>query len=137
MVLLDTSALSAAMHRRPAAMERLRQVGPDEVIICAPAAAEVHYGLERLPQRSRRRRLLTREFQFLREAARWVDWTEPAARSFGQIKAALENAGQRIDDMDVAIAAIALNMAVAVATCNVRHFERIKELSVHDWSALD
>lgn len=136
MVVLDTSALSAVMHRRPAALERLRRLGPADVVICAPAAAEVHFGLERLPVGSRRRELLARELQLLRRAARWADWTEPASVSFGKMKAALENAGQRIDDMDVAIAALASHLNAAVATCNVRHFERVEGLTVQDWSAL-
>ena len=40
-----------------------------------------------------------------------------------------------IEDMDIAVAAIAMVHAFGVATCNVRHFERIEGLRVDDWSA--
>lgn len=134
MVVLDTSALSAVMHRLPEALDRLGALDPADVVLCVPALAEVHFGLERLPARSRRRRLLSAELDVVRRCARLQEWTEPAARRFGVVKAALESRGRRIDDMDVAIAAIALELGAAVATCNLRHFERVPELAVEDWS---
>ena len=134
MVVLDTSALSAVMHRLPEALDRLAALEPAEVVLCAPALAEVHFGLERLPARSRRRRLLAAELDLLQGSARLQDWTEPAARRFGAVKAALDSIGRRIDDMDVAIAAIALELEAAVATCNRRHFDRVPDLVVEDWS---
>jgi predicted nucleic acid-binding protein len=36
--------------------------------------------------------------------------------------------------MDVAIASIALELRGSVATCNLRHFERVPDLVVEDWS---
>lgn len=136
MVVLDTSALSAVMHRLPEALDRVGAVDPGELVLCAPALAEVHFGLERLPADARRRTLLTSELARLQGAARLQDWTEPAARRFGMVKAELEARGRRIDDMDVAIAAIALELGAAVATCNVKHFRRVEGLEVEDWSAL-
>lgn len=134
MVVLDTSALSAVMHRLPEAIDRLRSLEPADVVLCVPTLAEVHFGLERLPGRSKRRRLLTAELAFVQASARHQDWTEPAARRFGAVKAVLEAEGRRIDDMDVAIAAIALELGATVATCNLRHFGRVPGLVVEDWS---
>jgi len=42
--------------------------------------------------------------------------------------------GTRIDDMDLAVAAIALAHGLGVATCNARHFNRLEGLRVLDWS---
>ena len=76
MLLLDTSAVSAFMHRRPDALDRLAGWDPSTVYLCAPVAAEIHFGLSRLPPGSNRRGLLTSEFQRLRAALRWTDWND-------------------------------------------------------------
>lgn len=134
MVVLDTSALSAVMHRLPEALEHLALRDPGEVVLPVPALAEVCFGLERLPADTRRRQILTHELEIVRVAARMQDWTEAAGRRFGRVKARLEATGRRIDDMDVAIAAIALELGAPVATCNVKHFRRVEGLDVEDWS---
>ncbi len=137
MLLLDTSAVSALMHRRPDALHRLRDEDPSCVYLCTPVAAEVQFGLSKLESGSRRQLLLAREFRRLREALRWVDWSEPASRAFGQWKAALQQRGTPIEDMDLAIASIALGLPARLATLNVRHFSRIDGLDVVDWSAAE
>ena len=116
------------------ALDHARGWHPGELFLVPPVAAEVEYGLARLPPDSRRRALLTGEYARWRKLLRWLDWEEEASRAFGREKARLEVAGSRIDDMDLAIAAIALSRGLAVATLNSRHFRRIEGLEVHDWS---
>jgi tRNA(fMet)-specific endonuclease VapC len=134
MLLLDTSAVSAVMHRIPAALARLRHREPWKVVLCSPVAAEIHYGLARLPTGSRRRLLLSSEFERLREVAHWSDWSETAAREFGRHKALLEERGTRLDDMDLIVASVALTLRACVATFNSRHFTRIEGVEVEDWA---
>lgn len=122
------------MHRLPDALERLRRYRPGEVILSSPVAAEIAFGVQRLEEGSRRRRNLEAEYRRLREAVRWRDWTEEAAVRFGREKARLQSLGQSLDDMDLAIASIALSIGAGVATHNVRHFERLDGLNVEDWS---
>lgn len=133
MILLDTSAVSAFMHRRPNALHRLREQDPSTVYLCSPVAAEVHFGLSRLPTHSRRRRLLASEFERLRVTLRWIDWNEAATRAFGHWKATLQQRGTPIEDMDLAIASIALSLPAQLATANIRHFARIDDLDIVDW----
>ena len=134
MLLLDTSAASAFMHRRTHSLLLLREQDPSTIYLCAPVAAEIHFGLSRLPPESRRRRLLTNEFERLRAAVRWTDWNEAAARAFGRWKATLQHRGTPIEDMDLAIASIALGLPAQLATANLRHFARIDDLDIVDWS---
>ena len=134
MLLLDTSAVSAFMHRRADALLRLRERDASTVYLCAPVAAEIHFGLSRLPPDSNRRRLLANEFQRLRAALRWIDWNEAATRAFGHWKATLQHRGEPIEDMDLAIASIALSLPAQLATANIRHFARIDDLDIVDWS---
>lgn len=137
MLLLDTSAVSAFMHRRPDALQRLREQDPTTVYLCAPVTAEIRFGLSRLIPGSARRSLLTAEFQRLRAAVRWTDWNEAAAQAFGLWKATLQHRGTPIEDMDLAIASVALSLPAQLATANLRHFARIDDLSLVDWTAPD
>ena len=134
MLLLDTSATSAFMHRHPGALRRLRDEDPSKVYLCTPVAAEICFGLSRLRAGSRRQRLLANEFGRLRAALRWADWSEPASSAFGEWKATLQQRGTPIEDMDLAIASIALSLPARLATCNIRHFARIDDLELVDWS---
>jgi tRNA(fMet)-specific endonuclease VapC len=134
MLVLDTNVVSALMHRLPEALARLRASEPADVVLCTPVAAEIHYGLSRLASGSKRRVLLAEEYDRLRQAVAWVDWTEAAAAEFGRQKARLEARGTPIDDMDVAIGSVALTLGARVATYNVRHLERLDGLAVEDWT---
>lgn len=134
MIVLDTNAVSALMHRIPEALSRLRMSEPPDVVLCSPVAAEIHYGLSRLARGSRRRAVLAEEYTRLREAVAWVDWTEAAASEFGRQKALLESRGTAIEDMDIAIGSVALVLGARVATYNVRHLRRLEGLAIDDWS---
>ena len=134
MLVLDTTAVSDIMHRKPEALDRLRDLKPRDVILSAPVLAEIRFGLERLDPRSRRRQLLEVELQRLHDVIGWADWDQESAGLFGSIKSDLQARGKPIDDMDLVIASIALSLGAAVATSNVRHFERIPGLSIEVWS---
>jgi tRNA(fMet)-specific endonuclease VapC len=131
---LDTSVVSALMRHEAPALSRLQALRPSEVLLVSPVAAEIAFGLERLARRTRRRRLLDREYAKLRSIVRWQDWNETASRTFGQIKARLERKGEIIEDMDIAIASVALDLGADLATLNSKHFARVAGLSVKDWS---
>lgn len=134
-VVLDTSVVSALMRREEDALRRLSALRPGDLLLCAPVAAEIRFGLRRLPEDSHRRALLDAEYARLRAALPWADWTEAAALEFGRQKAALERAGTPVGDMDVIIASVALSLGAAVATCNARDFRRMVDLLVEDWRA--
>ena len=53
---------------------------------------------------------------------------------FGHWKATLQQRGTPIEDMDLAIASVALSLPAQLATANIRHFERIDDLDIVDWS---
>ena len=134
MLVLDTSAVSAVMHGDSGALHRLRDEDPSDTYLCTPVAAEIRFGLSRLEAGSRRRQLLESEFRRLRAVLRWTDWTEPATLAFGHWKAVLQARGTLIEDMDLAIASVAVGLSARLATLNVRHFSRIDDLQADDWS---
>jgi tRNA(fMet)-specific endonuclease VapC len=135
MMVLDTSAASAVMHGIAEALERLHRERPDGVVLVAPVAAEIGFGLQRLAKGSRRRQLLEAEYARLRQVLRWEDWTEDAAEEFGRQKARLERLGTLIEDFDVAIGSIAVVLGARLATLNAKHMARLDRVVIDDWSA--
>ena len=133
MLVLDTSALSTVMHRVERSLERLAEHSPADIVLCAPVAAEVSFGLARLGEATKRRKLLTAEYRKLREAVYWADWSEPAAWRFGVMKAELYTRGRIVDDLDIAIGSIAMELDARVATHNAKHFRELSGVEVDDW----
>ncbi len=55
------------------------------------------------------------------------------AELFGMLKAQLENRGERLDDIDLAIAACALAHNLTLVTNNTDHFAHITDLKLANW----
>jgi predicted nucleic acid-binding protein len=58
---------------------------------------------------------------------------DASVQIFGETKALLERQGQRLDDADLLIGAIAAARNATVVTGNRRHYERIPGVAVEDW----
>ncbi|MBA8667423.1 type II toxin-antitoxin system VapC family toxin [Holosporaceae bacterium 'Namur'] len=63
-----------------------------------------------------------------------VPFNTSASKVFGELKAELKKKGELIADMDLMIAAIAVAGNYTLVTNNVKHFERIKNLKLENWS---
>lgn len=132
-VVLDTSVFSALMRGDVSPVRRLVGLDPSEVLVPQPTIAEIRYGLARLPRSRRRSALELRARELLATLAR-APWTDEVSAAFGTIKADLENRGERLEDIDVAIAAHALAMGGRLATGNVRHMSCVGGVPVEDWT---
>jgi len=60
--------------------------------------------------------------------------TEQSVIISGDIYARLRKAGNPIDDIDLLIAGIAIENKLVLITNNRKHFERIPQLEIMDWS---
>jgi len=129
---LDTNIVSFAMAGDPSVLERMFSRPRTDVLIPQPAIAEIEYGIVRLPESERRRRLAERLQRFVEEASDAV-WTADVSRAFGATKADLEARGERIEDFDVAIAAHALALDAVLVTDNTAHMGRIRGLRLENW----
>jgi tRNA(fMet)-specific endonuclease VapC len=130
---LDTNAVSALMKGEAGVLRRLRKIAKSAVLIPQPVIAELAYGIERLP-RSKRRQSLQERFDWVLQELIRVPWTDAVSMKFGAIKSTLERRGERIEDIDAAIAAHALVEGAVLVTANIRHLARVPGLEVEDWS---
>lgn len=62
-----------------------------------------------------------------------LDVTEQVARKFGEVRAALLDAGTPVPEMDLMIAATALAHNLTVVTHNVQDYANVPGLTIDDW----
>ena len=77
--------------------------------------------------------LVGNRLEVLSSAFTFLSFDEMAARRCGHLKAALEEQGEPLDDLDLQIASIALVYDLPLATNNTKHFKRVKDLRIENW----
>lgn len=138
MIVLDTNVVSELMRRTP----EPRVVGwvdafaPADVFVTAVTAAELMYGVARLPEGRRRQQLVAKVGLLLHE-----DFNEQvlpfdglAAAAYADIVASRERAGRPISMADAQIAAICCRWSAGLATRNVADFVDVGVRVVNPWS---
>jgi hypothetical protein len=125
MILLDTNVVSETMRPDPSSDVRvwLDAQSSEDLFLCVPVLAELHYGVEGLPTGARRRRL-ERAIQLIEEAfaERILPLDHAAAREYGRIVAQRDRIGRATGTMDGLIAAIAKVHGATIATRDVHGF---------------
>ena len=127
--LFDTDAVSEVLRRRPAPryLAWLGGVQKAEQFTSAVTIAELFEGAFRLSDPAP---LVARIETAVVPALTVLGFDERAARTFGQIAAALRNAGAPLADMDLQIAATAITHDLELVTGNPRHFARVPGLRI-------
>jgi tRNA(fMet)-specific endonuclease VapC len=127
----DTDVLSATMRRDPhlPLIRRLAQLPPAEQFTTAITLGELLYGAARRDSA----RLQRQVRELLRGALAVLPFDEAAAEVYGPLRARLEAAGRPLAEPDTRIASIALSRGLTLVTGNVRHFDRVPNLTVENW----
>jgi predicted nucleic acid-binding protein len=119
MIVLDTNVISEAMKSSPAVQVLAwldRQV-EDTLWITSITFAEIHFGIENLPE-GRRRKALREAFSAVRNlfCDRTLSFDADAAVHFGRLAAGAKRAGRPLAFADGCIAAIATSKRFDVAS---------------------
>lgn len=131
--LLDTSVCSQPIKRQPSAavLRRWDGLEADSVVTSQVCLAEIEWGLHKLGSErlwiGYRQDILPSVRALAVDGEVWSVWSV--------IKARQDALGQRVEDLDLMIAATALRHRLILATLNVRHFSRIEGLRWEDWSS--
>jgi hypothetical protein len=137
-ILLDTSVLSALMHRKadPVVVAWLDGQPPESIWTTAITVFEIRFGLEILTSGRRRRTLEDAFAKALEEDfdGRILSFDRTAARAAAAIAATQRRAGRPVEIRDVQIAGIASARKGTLATRNLRHFEGTGIALVDPWS---
>jgi tRNA(fMet)-specific endonuclease VapC len=127
----DTDVLSATIRPAPPLhlIRRLATVAPQDQFTTSITVGELIYGARRIGREDLSRRVE----QIVRRAQTVLPFDLTAARAFGALKAVLERRGTPLAEPDLRIASIVLSRSLILVTRNVRHFQRVPELSVENW----
>ena len=138
MIVLDTNVVSELMRPHPAArvVDWVSGQPALRLYISSVREAELRYGVEVLPEGSRRTKLRVAVEGLVRVdfAGRILPFDSDAARSYALIAAERRTAGRPISQPDCQIAAIARSAGVPVATRDTGGFEGCGISVVNPWS---
>ncbi len=128
--LLDTNIASYVIKGNfPHVRERLMRIPVSEVGISVVTEAELRFGVARLPH-APKLAIAVEEFLLRVEV---LPWTSAAAQHYAHLRAALEQHGEPMGNLDLMIAAQAIAADVVLVT-NGRVFRRVKGLKIEDWT---
>lgn len=128
MILLDTNVCIGFLHGDRRVLSRHAQA-TELMSIPGMVLGELYYGIEK--SQNRAENLLQTE-RFL-DTVSIVHADDTVMKKFGDLKAALEKSGNRVDDADIIIAATAICNDATLATGNVKHFSRFEGLKLQNW----
>jgi len=137
MILLDTNIISELMKPlpEPSVLAWIDSQDEHELWTCTTVAAEVHSGLDLMPDGRRQNQLREKAEQMFSNlfADRILAFDQEAARMLGAVLRSRNAVGRPVDEMDALIAATALANDATLATRNTSHFELCGIQLVNPW----
>jgi tRNA(fMet)-specific endonuclease VapC len=130
--LLDTNiCIYLRQNRPPQVAARFRRLQHGDAALSVITYGELWYGAERSQHRAAALEALAQLVSLLPVLA----MPEEAGEAYGEMRAALESAGQMIGNNDLWIAAHAKSAGLTLVTNNEREFRRIPGLRLQNWAA--
>lgn len=124
--LLDTCICIALLKKNQSVIQRIREVGTHNCKISDITLAELYFGAFKSGKE--------KHFNDVSEISKLFEkFPIQYTRKYGEIRWELEKQGLSIGDMDMFIAATALEEDLILVTGNVKHFERVSELKIENW----
>lgn len=124
--LLDTCTCIALIKEKQSVVEHIRQVGIDECKVSDITLAELYFGAYKSERKDHFKDVIEIMNLFEQYPIKYL-------KEYGRIRYLLEKSGKKIGDMDMFIAATALEEDLIVVTGNVEHFNRIPGLKIENW----
>jgi len=138
-IILDTNVVSELIRATPDPGVRawINSRPSAQIGTTAITAAELYYGVARLPVGQRRQQLAIAVSALLNDALRGriVPFDERAARRYADVITGRDHAGRPIGVPDAQIAAICRELGAVLATRNIRDFEETGVEFIDPWQA--
>ena len=132
MYIFDTDIYTNVMKKVPSEklLSRLKKLPRRDQFTTTITIGEVYYGIMKA---SNRARLLKIFENVLLPRATILPFGFSAAKKYGDIRSFLEKQGTPLSHADLQIASIALSMKMTIITGNLKHFQRIPQLTAENW----
>jgi tRNA(fMet)-specific endonuclease VapC len=127
---LDTDTLIYCLNGKPEVVQAINKVKNENLYTTIFNYTELLYGAYNSVKKKQN---LIRIEKFL-ECLNVLFFNQHAAHIYAEQKAMLRKQRKLIDDLDLLIASISLQNEYTLVTNNEKHFQRIKKLSVENWS---
>jgi tRNA(fMet)-specific endonuclease VapC len=128
MILLDTDICIEILRGNPHVIDKRLEID-EPVAISFMTAAELYYGAEKSGHRAKNKHLVD-EFILSIDV---INTDIQILQKFGEIKADLEINGVPLADADILIAATCFSRCNKLITGNIKHFDRIENLTLENW----
>jgi len=139
-IVLDTNVLSEIMRAKPdpAVLAWLDAQPPDDLWLNSVVAAELLFGVARLPEGARKQQLALAVSAMLEQdfAGQILSFDLGATSVYAVMLAERERIGQSMAMADAQIAAICLSRDAMLATRNTKHFEGLGLSLINPWDSL-
>ena len=127
----DLGGLQVAFYTfKTPSKDRVIKVDWTEIAICVITASELYFGAYNSSKIQNN--LMTAE-TFIKSLT-VLPLSDRTLKKFGQLKAQLRKVGTPVADFDLLIASVALTEDLILVTNNTRHYQRIEELKLENWS---
>jgi tRNA(fMet)-specific endonuclease VapC len=131
MYLLDTNiCIFLIKKKNQQLIEKLKKNYNKGIFISTLTLAELEFGVENSDHKEKNRISLI-EFLTIFEI---LNFEQKDTQAFGRIKSDLRRSGKMIGAMDALLAAQSISRNLIFVTNNTKEFERIKNLSIEDWT---
>jgi len=127
--LLDTNICIYFMKGMYNLDQKIDQIGNENCFISEITLAELKFGVANSQNRKKNKKAL----EYFLSGIKII----PIYNSFdiyAEEKARLKKEGNLVDDFDLLIAATAVSNNMTLATNNTKHFLRIRNLKIEDWT---
>ena len=133
MFLLDTNiCIFIIKKKNENVLKNLMRHKDRGLLISGITLAEMEFGIENAnPVYYARNRIALIEFMSVFEVK---NFDENAAREYGKLKKDLKDRNCLIGPLDMLIGAHAKSLKATLVTNNTKEFERIKDLTIEDWT---
>ena len=132
MFIFDTDIYTNVMRKMPSEklLNRLKKVPRRDQFTTTITIGEVYYGIMKASNKTRLIKLFE---NVLLPRAIILPFDFSAAKKYGEIRSFLEKQGTPLAHADLQIASIALSMNMILITGNLKHFQRVPNITVENW----
>ncbi|WP_237387303.1 type II toxin-antitoxin system VapC family toxin [Xenorhabdus sp. Sc-CR9] len=128
MYMLDTNTVSYIFRQHQAVTAKLRTIPPSEICISSITEAELRFGLAK-----RQNHTLEQIVNTFIDSITVYDWDQNAAKTYGKLRASMEQTGRTMGTMDQLIAAHALSRELTLVTSDSA-FGMVVGLNIENWA---
>jgi tRNA(fMet)-specific endonuclease VapC len=131
MYLLDTNiCIYAIKQKHEKLLILLNEKSGEGLFISSLTVAELEFGVQNSQQVDRNRIALLKFLSYFNI----LNFEGSDAIEYGRIKTELRKRGQIIGQIDLLLAAQAVNREMTLVTNNMKEFQRVRGLNIEDWS---